>query len=165
MKTKASSLNRRGELQEHTAPGQQIRGLRLVRAVLAGDPDPQHGHTRMLQLQGLEWRDHHVHVRSRTELPSRSHVLRNTRIQTRKGMLTFKVIISKVELHGVTDRSNGAQCTIYPLPPCTFLGLRPSYVTGIGALTYVTGIGAMFIFRAIHRAYLHILNFPPSTDT
>ena len=29
-----------------------------------------------------------VHVRSRTELPSRSHVLRNTRIQTRKGTNT-----------------------------------------------------------------------------
>ena len=62
------------------------RGLRYVwpRTVRDPDPaprsrDPQHGHTRMLQLQGLEWRDHHVHVRSRTELPSRSHELRNSR--------------------------------------------------------------------------------------
>ena len=29
--------------------------------------------------------------------------------------------------------------TIYPLPPCTFLGLRPKYVTGIGALTMYVG--------------------------
>ena len=35
-----------------------------------------------------------------------------------------------------TDGLVTARCkTIYPLPPCTFLGLRPSYVTGIGALT------------------------------
>ena len=49
----------------------------------------------------------------------------------------------------------GAQCTIYPLPPCTFLG-------------YVRGLGAMFIFRifrAIHRSLLHNSPFPPSTDT
>ena len=52
-------------------------------------------------------------------------------------------------------RSYGAQCTIYPLPPCTFLG-------------YVRGLGAMFIFRifrAIHRSLLHNSPFPPSTDT
>ena len=55
--------------------------LRLVRAVLAGDPDPPVWRPRVQGVQGslthwpttecfkvlgLEWRDHHVHVRSRT---------------------------------------------------------------------------------------------------
>ena len=55
------------------------RGLRYVWPRTVRDPDPA-PRSRDPQLQ--LWRDHHVHVRSRTELPSRSHELRNTGPET-----------------------------------------------------------------------------------
>ena len=50
---------------------------------------------------------------------------------------------------------NEVVCGVHPLPPCTFLGCQctdPCYITGSRDLS-------------IHRSLLHILNFPPSTDT
>ena len=48
-------------------------------------------------------------------------------------MATFKWNI--IPESAVIKVVNEVVCGVHPLPPCTFLGLRPSYVTGIGALT------------------------------
>ena len=97
-----------------------------------------HDHPRTSNVQGLIRRYLHANFRSRTNGNEQFVHSRNGKlvVQLTRNLLTGKVVklvqdsyISKVE------RSNGAQCTIYPLPPCTFRGLRPSYVTGIGALT------------------------------
>ena len=92
--------------------------------------------------------------------------------RSRDGHVRFKVIISKVELHGVTDRSRSVQRRpMYHLPAPT---LHIPRITAQlcnrdrGVDNYVCRLGAMFIFRifrAIHRSHVHNSNNPPSTDT
>ena len=108
-------------------------------------------HMLLANYRGLEWRDHHVHVRSRTELPSRSVKSTNTRIKVHKDTGPEIIVQVKWNIKVV----NEVVCGVHPLPPCTFLGCQctdPCYTR-------------FKVGPSIHRSLLHILNNPPSTDT
>ena len=122
----------------------RIQRLRLVLAVLAGDPDPAQ--------RSPTWN---------------------------QGPVTVLHTTCNLELvnSGLTGHRWHPHLHLPALlPGCTFIAnsehanRTANTYTGLAYSReeYVCRLGAMFIFRifrAIHRSLLHILNYPPSTDT